>query len=442
MKTTFLDRMKEYLKDEYDDFIKTLDDPMYKGLSINTSKTNASFVLENLNFECAKSKFYENGYTFDSNIKTGNHWTHLAGLYYLQEPSASSAIAALDVQEGDWVFDTCAAPGGKSSQILAKLNNTGFLLSNEIELKRANILVSNLERMGASEYMVTCSPLEKLAPQIQGLFDKILVDAPCSGEGMMKKHDIASVEWSHENNVACGVRQLHILNTVVDCLKKDGVLVYSTCTYAIEENEEVIYNFLQQHPEMELIDAGNHVSRCGIEYKDLDISKVRRIYPMDGGEGHFFAKMRKKEETVPSKLKIKKSKKIDNCVHEFIKSQTNEEFILFENNSKVYARKKDFIELNVPILRQGIYVGDIVKKRFEPHQHFYSASILKDKFIQCAELDEKQAALFLSGNVVEYPIKGYACVKYKGIVLGYGNGDGNVIKNKYPKGLRTNDAFS
>ena len=441
MKTTFLERMQEYLKDEYDDFLKTLENPMYKGLSVNTSKCNANFILENLSFNCTKSKFYENGYVFDPNIKTGNHWTHLTGCYYLQEPSASSAVEALDVQEGDWVLDTCAAPGGKSSQILTKLNNTGFLLSNEIEPKRANILVSNLERMGASEYMVTCSPLEKLCPQVHGTFDKILVDAPCSGEGMMKKHDIASVEWSHENNVACGARQLHILETVVDCLKKDGILVYSTCTYAIEENEEVVYNFLQKHPEMELIDVGNHVERKGIEYKDLDITKVRRIYPMDGGEGHFVAKMRKKEDSPSSKLKMIKSKKIDSCVEDFIKSQTDIKFNLFENNSKVYARRDSFIDLNVPILRQGILVGEIVKKRFEPHHHFYSASILKDSFKNVVELDENQANLFLSGNVVEYPIKGYVCVKYKGIVLGFGKADGNMIKNKYPKGLRTSDAF-
>lgn len=441
MKTTFLERMKEYLKDEYDAYLKTLEQPMFKGLSVNTSKCDASFVLDNLPIECTQSSFYENGYVFDSNVKTGNHWTHLAGLYYLQEPSAASVVQALEIQKGDWVLDTCAAPGGKSAQILSYLDNTGFLLSNEIEPKRANILLTNMERMGASENMITCSPLEKLCPQLQGIFDKILVDAPCSGEGMMKKHDIASVEWSRENNIACGVRQNHILDTVVDSLKKGGILVYSTCTYAIEENEAVVYEFLQKHPEMELIDAGNHVKRVGLPYKDLDYSKVRRIYPMDGGEGHFFAKMRKKEDTGTSRLKTKKSKKFNPLVTEFISTQTEEDFNLMEINQKVYAKKSDFIELDVPILRQGILVGEIIKNRFEPHQHFYSASILKDKFLKCVELDEKQTELFLSGNVIEYPIKGYVCVKHKGIPLGYGKGDGNMIKNKYPKGLRTNNAF-
>ncbi|MGN1344428.1 MAG: RNA methyltransferase, partial [Traorella sp.] len=431
------ERMKEYLQDEYDAYIETLDRPMYKGLSINTLKSDANFVLENLNFSCEKSKFYQNGYTFDPNIKLGNHWTHLAGLYYLQEPSASSAIEALDIQENDWVFDCCAAPGGKSAQILSLLNNTGFLLSNEIDMKRANILLSNLERMGGCEYMVTSSSLEKLCPQVVATFDKILLDAPCSGEGMMKKHDLASIEWSHENNVACGKRQLHLLDCVVDCLKENGILVYSTCTYAIEENEEVIYNFLKQHPEMELVDMNESIQRCGIPYLDLDVSKVRRIYPMDGGEGHFIAKMRKKTSTRKSKIKTLKPKKISSLAEEFIQNQTNETFYYYENNQKIYARTQSFIQLDVPILRQGILVGEMIKNRFEPHQHFYSAALLKDTFLKVVNLDEKQASDFLSGQSIEYPIKGYVCMKYKGIVFGFGKGDGRIIKNKYPKGLRT-----
>lgn len=441
MKTTFLERMKEYLQDEYDAYIKTLDDPMYKGLSVNTCKCDANFVKENINFDLIQSPFYKNGFVFDPTIKTGNHWTHLSGLYYLQEPSAASVVEALEIQEGDYVFDTCAAPGGKSHQILSQLNNTGFLLSNEIEPKRANILLTNMERVGACENMITCAPLEKLCPQLKGVFDKILVDAPCSGEGMMKKHDLASVEWSRENNIACGIRQNHILDEVVGCLKKGGILVYSTCTYAIEENEAVVYKFLQDHPEMELVDAQDHVKRVGLPYKDLDYTKVRRIYPMDGGEGHFFAKMRKKEDTGESRLKYKKLKKVNPLVTDFLSTQTNEAFYLMEVNQKVYARKKEFIDLDVSVLRQGILVGEIVKNRFEPHQHFYSASLMKDKFLKVVELDEKQAQLFLSGNVIEYPIKGYVCLKYKGIPLGYGKGDGQMIKNKYPKGLRTNDAF-
>lgn len=441
MKKTFLDRMKEYLQDEYEDYMQTLENPMYKGLSVNTCKANAAFVLEHLPIELEKSPFSKNGYVFDPNLKLGNHWTHLAGLYYLQEPSASSVVDALEIQEGDYVLDACAAPGGKSHQISCALNNTGLLISNEIEPKRANILMSNMERCGVSENIVTCSPLEKLCPSLQGFFDKILVDAPCSGEGMMKKHEIASVEWSHENNVSCGVRQLHILNEVVGCLKKDGILVYSTCTYAIEENEQVIDEFLNAHPEMELVDASSNVVRCGIPYKDLDVSKVRRIYPMDQGEGHFFAKMRKKEDTGTSSIKYVKTKKIEQCAIDFIENQIDVELHVMTVNQKVYAKKKEFIQLNVPILRQGICVGEVVKGRFEPHQHFYMASQLMGHYKHQIEMSEQQTELFLSGNVLNDATKGYFCCAYQGIPLGFGKGDGNMIKNKYPKGLRTTGVF-
>lgn len=441
MKTNYLERMRDYLQDEYDEFLTTIDKEMYKGLSVNTTKCSSSFVEENFPYELTPSSFGENCYLFDANVKAGSHWTHLAGLYYLQEPSAASVVKALDIQEGDWVLDACAAPGGKSHQIACALNNTGFLLSNEIDPKRANILLSNMERCGVGENMITCSPLERLAPQIQGVFDKVLVDAPCSGEGMMKKHELASVEWSVENNLACQKRQLRILDEAVSCLKEGGILVYSTCTYAIEENEAVIYEFLKRHPEMELLDGGDHVKRSGLPYKDLDVSKVRRIYPMDGGEGHFFAKMRKKGGMKTSALKYKKVKKISPLAIEFIKEQSDLSLNLIEINNKVYARKEMFLDLDVNVLRQGIYTGEVVKNRFEPHQHFYMSSLLMPHYRHVIDMNKEEAQLFLSGNVFPYEQKGYVCCSYKHIPLGYGKGDGTQIKNKYPKGLRTLKAF-
>lgn len=440
MKTSYLNRMKEYLKEEYDDYVKTLEKPMYKGLSVNTLKCKDEFVLEQFDF-LEKSQFSTHGYTFDSSLKLGNHWTHLAGLYYLQEPSASSVVEAMEIQEGDWVFDACAAPGGKSHQIASCLNHTGFLLSNEIDSKRANILMSNLERCGVSENMITSSSLEKLCPQIQGLFDKVLLDAPCSGEGMMKKHDLASTEWSVANNVACGVRQLHLLEEVCGCLKKGGILMYSTCTYAIEENEAVIYDFLHKHPEFELVDVSTNVHRRGLAYQDLDISKVRRIFPMDGGEGHFFAKLRRIEEGKTSRIKTMISKRIDEEAKKFLKEQLDITLNVVQIKDKVYAKKGEFIQLDVPIVRQGILVGEVVKKRFEPHHHFYMSSMLISHYQKVVQMDKTNVRQFLSGNVFPSNVKGFVCCQYQNIPLGFGKGDGNMIKNRYPKGLRTEKAF-
>lgn len=439
MNELFLERMKELLKDEYDAYVASLDHELYKGLSLNTSKCNIDFLREQVPFELQDSIFSQNGYRLDSTIKSiGNHWTHLAGLYYLQEPSASSAVDLLDIQPNDWVLDLCAAPGGKSSQIACQLNNTGFLVSNEIDHKRANILLSNLERMGVSENMITSASPEKLCPLMKGWFDKVLVDAPCSGEGMMKKHELAHLEWSKENVEACAARQLRILNEAVVTLKKDGILVYSTCTYSQEENEGVIYQFLKEHPEMELVDAGEQIKRQGIPYKDLDVSKVRRIFPMDQGEGHFICKMKKTIETEKSSIPYVKETKLDACVEPFLKQQLHHiPNYIMQLNQRVYLKQTPFIQLkNITILRQGTLVGEIVKNRLEPAHHFYLCSHLMNEYKNNVELNENELMTYLTGNVIPSTVKGYVCVRYQGIPLGFGKGDGMMIKNKYPKGLR------
>lgn len=439
MKQDFLQRMQDLLKDEYDAYIASLDREVYKGLSLNQAKCDIEFLSKHFPYALEPSNFSSVGYRFDSNVKSiGNHWSHLAGLYYLQEPSASSVVDMLDIQEGDWVLDVCAAPGGKSSQIATKLNNTGFLVSNEFDSKRANILLSNLERMGVTENMITNAPVDKLCPLMQGWFDKVLVDAPCSGEGMMKKHELAKLEWSKENVEACATRQLFILNEAVKCVKEGGLLVYSTCTYAQEENEGVVYEFLKQHPEMELVDCLDHVKRTGIVYEDLDVSKLRRIFPMDGGEGHFMCRMRKKVSTGASSKNELKSSKVDVEVSKFVKGQLGyEDSYYLEINNKIYMKKTPFIQLkNINILRQGVYVGEMVKKRLEPAHHFYLASRFMNDYKQVVELTDEELLIYLSGNVISRNIKGYVCVMYKKIPLGFGKGDGMMIKNKYPKGLR------
>lgn len=438
MNELFLKRMSDYLKDEYDAYYQSLENDLYKGLSLNQAKCDVDFLRQQFPYDLEKSTFSRHGYKLPFNVKVGNHWTHLAGLYYLQEPSASSAVEVLDVQEGDWVLDLCAAPGGKSNQIAAALNNTGFLLSNEIDSKRAKILLSNLERCGVSENMITSAAPEKLCPQIKGWFDRVLVDAPCSGEGMMKKHELAQVEWSQENVEACASRQLYILDEAVKTLKKGGILVYSTCTYAIEENEGVVCEFLRRHPEMELVDCGPSIQRCGLPYGDFDSSKVRRIFPMDGGEGHFVAKMRKNEATETSKIKEAKDSKVEACVTSFIEDQLSiQDYHLLEVNGKIYMRKNPFIQLDkIQVLREGCCVGEVIKKRIEPHHHFYTTSQLIPYYKHKVELNEEELAIYLSGNVLQKEAKGYVVLCYQGIPVGFGKGDGNMIKNKYPKGLR------
>lgn len=440
MKEQFLDRMKRYLGDEYDAYEKTLQEGMYRGIRINPCKSDVEEIKALSLCELTPSKICSDSYYIPEDVAhLGNHPAHLAGLFYMQEPSASSAVEVLDVKEGDWVLDLCAAPGGKSTQIAAKLHHSGCLISNEIDAKRAMILMSNMERMGFGEYMITNTRPEILCKEMMGCFDKVLVDAPCSGEGMFKKHSKAMEDWSEEHVCACATRQRLILDSAYEALKQDGILVYSTCTYSMEENEETVYAFLKKHPDMELIDAGVDFGRIGFPYEDLDHTKVRRILPMDQGEGHFIAKMKKHGEQSCAKLKELNNDVLPAFVSDFLKDQLSETLpyhIML--NDKIYIKQTPFIKLKkTRILRQGILVGELIKNRIEPHQHFYTASLLQDRYQRIYDMSEEECHIFLEGNQLSVSgYKGFTALSWHHHPIGFGKGDGMVIKNKYPKGMR------
>lgn len=426
MSKQYFERMKELLGDEYEDYIKSLNQPLYRGLRVNTKKIKKE---EFINIG-KSSKFCEE--SFYVKRAMGNHPLHICGCFYLQEPSASSAVEILDVQPSDVVLDLCAAPGGKSTQIASKLID-GFLVSNEIDAKRAQALLSNMERMGVKNMTVTNSSVDKLTSIFDSCFDKILVDAPCSGEGMIKKHDVALENWSLDNILFCAKRQKDILNYAYKMLKKDGILVYSTCTYSIEENEGVVESFLKEHEDMELVDPQVNFGR-----KAFNGLNCRRIFPMDGGEGHFIAKFRKKSGKI-GKLPMAKSMKVDKIVNQFLDEQLrNQPRYFYVHQDKVYGMDVPFVDFKkIKVLRQGVYIGDIVKKRFEPAHAFYMVSgweYLKSVDISLEEMDS-----FMHGNILNIEgEKGYIATCYQGHPFGFGKSDGKQIKNKIPKGLRLN----
>lgn len=439
MKEEFLERMQSYLAQDYETYLASLQLPAYRGLRVNTSKITVDAFLALSICPLQKSAICSQSFYIDDMVQhLGNHPAHAAGLFYMQEPSASSAVEVLDVKEGDWVMDMCAAPGGKSTQIAAKLNHTGFLVSNEIEIKRAQILLSNMERLGFGECMITSAHPQELAREMTGWFDKVLVDAPCSGEGMFKKHSKAMADWSVEHVQACAMRQKQILDSAYIVLKQDGVLVYSTCTYAKEENEEVIAAFLAKYPDMELVDASVNFGRSGLPTDGMNAAYVRRIFPMDKGEGHFIARLRKRGEVKKAKIKYVESK-LEDYVETFLSQQltiSNASYMVLQDI--IYKKLTPFIKLkNITILRQGILCGEMIKKRFEPHQHFYSSSYHQDQFQQKYDMTDEECRSFLQGNVLSVTgYKGYTVCKWKGYVIGFAKGDENVLKNKYPKGMR------
>lgn len=435
----FLQRMKVLLGDEYEDFLKYYESSdNFRGLRVNTMKCGADKLKSLLDFELKPTPFCPDGYYIPKEVVSlGNNPLHHAGAFYIQEPSATSAVEMLGVEHGDFVLDLCAAPGGKSTQIGTKLGGTGLLWSNEIVKNRANILLSNIERMGIPNAVVSNAHPEILCDKLANRFDKVLVDAPCSGEGMFRKNSVASTEWSEEHVKSCADRQLNILNSAKKALKADGVMVYSTCTFSQEENEGVITKFLEQNPDFTLEDAG-------VSFGRPTLNHARRIFPMDGGEGHFAAKLRKAGERIPPVSEQLSVQRSDPKILSFYDS-------LFPNcpfgeNIKVIKDKIMILPKNynddvkgLPILRAGIILGEIAKNRIEPHHSAFIAAKLSD----CASVvdfdrNNGEIIAFLHGEEVAVSpnSKGYTAVCVNGITVGFGKASGGRLKNKYPKGLR------
>ncbi len=435
----FLDKMKALLGDEFEDFLKFYNSggEHYRGLRVNTLKCSADKLAELLDFELKPAPFCSEDFYIPNEVASlGNNPLHHAGAFYIQEPSASSAVTMLDVREGDFVLDLCAAPGGKSTQIAAKLNSKGFLWSNEIVKNRANILLSNIERLGIRNCTVSNAYPEVLCERLAQSFDKVLVDAPCSGEGMFRKDSTALSEWSDEHVKSCAERQLKILNSAKTALKPGGIMVYSTCTFSKEENEGVITRFLEENPDFTLEDSGVAFGRPALKY-------ARRIFPMDGGEGHFAARLRKAGELYDNSYAENRHIKIDSKILDFYDSI----FINrpFGENIEVIGDKIIILPENrvqadrLPVLRSGIVLGQIVKNRIEPHHCAFMAARAED-CVSRVDFDVNSAELraFLHGEeiAVDSSIKGYTAVCVNGITTGFGKCSNGRLKNKYPKGLR------
>lgn len=434
----FLLRMKSLLGDEFDEFLKFYNsDDFIKGLRVNTLKCSPKKLCSLLDFELKKTPFCDEGFYIPSDVKSiGNNPLHHAGAFYVQEPSATSAVTMLDVREGDYVLDLCAAPGGKSTQIGAKLNGTGLLWSNEIVRNRANILLSNIERMGISNAVVSnCRP-DELCKRLENRFDRILVDAPCSGEGMFRKND-AEREWSVEHVKSCAARQLLILNSAKNALKNGGYMVYSTCTFSKEENEGVISRFLAENPDFELVDSGVTFGRSTLDY-------ARRIFPMDGGEGHFAAKLHKKGEPYSNYNIPKKNNKIDSKIFDFydgifIDRPFGENIEVIKDKIIVLPQNYNFDVKGLQILRAGVILGEIVKNRIEPHHSAFTAAKKENcKSVVDFDVNSKEISAYLHGEEIAVPqdVKGYTAVCVNGITTGFGKASNSRLKNKYPKGLR------
>ena len=435
----FFSEIKKLIPNEYEEFLRLYNTCQpYKGLRVNTLKCTEEKLRSLLDFPLEKTPFCKTGYYYPSTVTgLGKSPLHHAGAFYIQEPSATSAVTMLGVKPGDKVLDMCAAPGGKSTQIASDLQGEGILFANEIVRSRANILLSNIERMGVKNCVVTSCHPQVIGDHLQSFFDKILVDAPCSGEGMFRKDSDAQGEWSYEHTITCAVRQLEILNSAKDCLKEGGEMVYSTCTYNERENEGVIEKFLRENPEFEIVDSKAEFGRNTLGY-------AKRIFLNDGGEGHFCCKLRKKTSTggytPPFEYGTIKNREeiLDFYQSIFVDKPFGDNIQVV--GDKIYLFPNDMPSIaGLNVLRSGILLGEMKKNRIEPcHSAFMGGKQGEIKNCVDFDLHSEEIKKFLHGETValDSNIKGYTAVSVNGITTGFGKASNGVLKNKYPKGLR------
>ena len=423
----FLNRMKEQLGAEYPDFLNSLERPRAVALRLNPlkgEKPQLSFVLDPVAWE-------EQGYYYDPETRPGLHPYHEAGVYYLQEASAMSAVALLDPQPGERVCDLCAAPGGKTTQIAGRMMGQGLLLCNEINPKRAKILSRNIERMGVANGLVTNEHPSRLAEKYLGFFDRVLIDAPCSGEGMFRKEEAAVTDWSQETVEMCARRQAEILQSGAALLKAGGRLVYSTCTFAPEENELSIENFLRNHPEFER-------EQVSAPWFTPAGEGAFRLWPHKLlGEGHFVAVLRKKtgeQKAVLPATSEKLPKEWTAFAEELDIRLPSGKAIRF--GQSLYWAPEEVPELRgVKVLRPGLELGELKKDRFEP-AHALALWLKTAKRTEDLPAESASLQAYMRGEVVPSNARGWTLVRVDSFSIGGGKGDGKVLKNHYPKGLR------
>jgi len=438
-------KMQELLGDEYSLFESSLENPSQKGITVNFNKITKKEFEEICDFNITPIPLVDNGYIV-SDLKFSSHILNHLGIIYSQEPSAMYPVELLDIKEGDIVLDLCASPGGKSIQILEKLNGSGFLLSNEIVYSRAKILYENLNRMGFNNFAITCnSPQDFIGSDLK--FDKIIVDAPCGGEGMFRKDNFDLNAYKQSNIETNAKRQMEILNCAKSLLKDGGHLVYSTCTYDRRENEQVIEKFLNENNNFKIIGNSQFekISSAGVSDINTIAQNCYRRYPHKfAGEGQFMVKLQKDGDeeiecsnTLPKQFSVLYRNKKNDIIKNFKDIADVENLNIAKRNDAYFALPNIFPNLsNLNILTIGCVIGSM-EKSFKINHTFYRNHY--DKFYNKLTLNKNQTLKYLKGEEIDIENKnGIYVVMYEKFALGGGKITNGKLKNYYPKELRIN----
>ena len=444
--------MKSLLKDEYDEFLASLELPAVRALRVNRAKISLEDFFKICPFKTQPLSYTEEGAILDEDVQIGLSAEHHSGMIYMQDPGAMASLASVEIKEDFKVCDLCAAPGGKSTQAAAFLGENGFLLANEYVPKRAKILVSNIERLGIKNAIVTSLDTGEIANMYSSFFDLVICDAPCLGEGMFRKYDTARDEWSEENVKSCATRQSEILNNAAKIVKCGGYLVYSTCTYSEEENERTVNDFLLAHPDFHCIRLKDSLIEATSDPLIREgycesVKYARRFYPHKcPGEGQFIALLQRDNgDEMPTILYKDATKPLSKeetgVVNAFFRDTLSSipKGRLVKHGENIVLISHGYPIPRHSVFMSGVLVGEIKGKLLHPAHQFFTSygSLFRlreelcgadgriDKYLLGEEIDARS----ISGN-------GYCALTWHGVPLGGGKLSMGRIKNHYPKGLR------
>ncbi len=459
----FETRMRQLLGERYAAFVETFNAPLTtRGVRVNTLKCSKEALCEHSGLSLIPTPFCAEGFVTDTVFRAGTDPWHHAGAYYMQEPSAMSAVTLLNVKAGERVLDLCAAPGGKSTQIASALQGDGLLWANEYVPNRARVLAQNIERCGVRNAVVSCGDTARIAEALPAWFDAVLADVPCSGEGMFRKEDDALSGWSMDNVRLCAERSAEILHNAAECVRAGGRLVMSTCTFAPEENEWAVVRFLHDHPDFSLENADVPFGEAGFDAdtiapfgdegllpfaRTVPLERCRRIFPWHGGEGHFLALFRRTGDSTPPFTPYKEVRDRTGAV-DAARALYEECFCTAPRGTFVCTG--DTVRLLPPdypathgvhIVAAGVSVAAVIQGRqlrVEPAHAVFQAAVPSDcRRVLSLTKEDPRTAAFLRGEELTADLpNGWTAVTVDGITVGFGKAAGGRLKNRYPKGLR------